>query len=434
MGTLQNAIAIFSAGVEAVNPSALVRNCLTWQRPYLTVDFTTIEVKPESKIFVTGAGKASALMAQTVEDILGDVITGGIVVTKYEHGADLQRITQIEAGHPLPDLNSITATKEILKLVSNLSTEDVVFFLLSGGASSLMADYPEGTHLQEVQKFYEVLLGSGADIHEMNTVRKHLSGVKGGQLAMHIYPAKLFSLILSDVPGDQLDIIGSGPTVPDQSSFEDAWNILTKYKVANTIAPSIVRHFKEGLEGKLPDTPKEGDPHFENCHNIIIGNNSIALKAAAEKARELGYSASIVTSRIQGEASVIGKRLAEEAIAFTGPRPACLLYGGESTVTIRGTGLGGRNTELALAAGIEILSHPNITILSAGTDGTDGPTDAAGAVVDSALVKKAIENKYDPMVYLKDNDSYHFFAPFQGLIETGATQTNVMDIIVLLIH
>lgn len=434
MESLQNAIAIFKEAVEAVKPSTLIRRHLQWEPPRLGISNNIIEVSPNTRIFVIGAGKASALMAQTMEEILGDAITGGIVVTKYEHALQLNKIRLIEAGHPIPDSNSIKATEEIVKLVSHLTSNDIVIFLLSGGASALLADYPQGFDLRQMQTLYQMLLKSGADIYEMNTVRKHLSNVKGGQMAKHIYPAKLYSLILSDVIGDELDVIGSGPTVPDKSTFKDAWDILTKYNLTNGYVHSVVQHLRDGIEGKIPDTPKEGDRHLINAHNIIIGSNAIALKAAAGKADELGYHAFIVTDRLQGEASFIGHMLAKKAIEYTGPRPACLLYGGESTVRVKGNGLGGRNMELALAAGIEMLSHSNITILSAGTDGTDGPTDAAGAVVNSAIMKKALQNNYDPEKYLRNNDSYNFFAPLQALIKTGATQTNVMDIMLSLIH
>lgn len=434
MESLQNAIAIFKDAVEAVKPSTLIRKHLQWQAPHLRIVDNVIEINPATRIFIIGAGKASALMAQTMEEILGEAITAGIVVTKYEHGLQLGKIKLIEAGHPIPDLNSVEATVEIVKLVSHLTSDDIVIFLLSGGASALLADYPQGLDLQQIQAVYKVLLTSGADIYEMNTVRKHLSNIKGGQLAKHIYPAKLYSLILSDVIGDELDVIGSGPTVPDKATFKDAWNVLIKYKATNKIPPPVLQYIKDGMEGKIQDTPKEGDKYFVNTHNIIIGSNSTALKAAATKASELGYRDFIVTDRLQGEASSIGHMLAKKAIQYKGPRPACLLYGGEPTVTIKGNGLGGRNMELALAAGIEIVSEPTITILSAGTDGTDGPTDAAGAVVDSFIMKKAIQNRYDPVEYLKNNNSYNFFAAFQSLIKTGPTQTNVMDIMLVLIH
>ena len=373
-------------------------------------------------------------MAQTVEEILGDAISGGVVVTKYQHALSLLKIKIIEAGHPIPDMNSLSATREMIQLVSDLTGNDIVLFVLSGGASSLFADCPGNLRLAEIQALYELLLKSGADIFEMNTVRKHLSKLKGGQLAKLVYPARLYSFILSDVIGDEMDVIGSGPTVPDKSTFEDAWNVLTKYNVINKVTHPILQYLKDGIEGKIPETPKDGDRCFDFTSNIIIGNNWIALKAAAAKAKELGYHDLIVTDRLQGEASLLGKTLSKKAIDYKGPRPACLLYGGESTVTVNGKGLGGRNMELALSAAIEIRSHTNITVLAAGTDGTDGPTDAAGAVADCTLINQALNNDYDPTEYLKNNDSYNFFSPFDALIKTGPTQTNVMDIVLTLIH
>ena len=434
MDSIQSAIEIFMHALEAVSPSTLIRNHVGWQSSNLNISGNIVALKSSSKLFVIGAGKASALMAGTLEEILDDAITDGIVVTKHEHGLPLSQIQLIEAGHPIPDENSVRATEEIGKLVSDLTTDDVVVFLLSGGASSLLADYPKGSNLAEVQQVFDLLLKSGADIHEMNTVRKHISNVKGGQLAKHIYPAQLYSLILSDVIGDDLDVIGSGPTVADKSTFKDAWDVLTNYDIIHNMPAAIRQYIKDGCEGNIPDTPKEGDECFINARNIIIGSNKIALEAAASKASELGYHRVIVTNTLKGEASVLGKRIAKQAIEYKGPVPACLLYGGESTVTIRGNGLGGRNMEFALAAGIEISSHPNITILSAGTDGTDGPTNAAGAVVHAAVMKKAIDEGYEPERYLQNNDSYTFFSKANALIKTGATQTNVMDIMLALIH
>jgi glycerate 2-kinase len=434
MDIKQKAIDIFMNAVEAVKPSTLIRNHVHWQLPNLNISNNIVELKPSSRLFVIGAGKASALMAQTLEGILGDAITDGIVVTKYGHGLTLNRIKLIEAGHPIPDENSVYATEEIVQLVGGLTQDDIVIFLLSGGASSLLADYPKGSNLTEVRQVFDLLLKSGADIHEMNTVRKHISNVKGGQLAKQIYPAQLYSFILSDVIGDDLDVIGSGPTVADTSTFKNALDVLMKYAITAEIPAAISQHIKEGCEGRISDTPKEGDECFSNTRNVIIGSNKIALEAAASRARELGYHPIIITSMLKGEASVLGQMLAKKAIEYNGTVPACLFYGGESTVTIKGDGVGGRNMELALAAGMEITSHPNITILSAGTDGTDGPTDAAGAVVNSAIIKKAIDDGYDPVEYLKNNNSYNFFSHTYALIKTGATQTNVMDIILTLIH
>ncbi len=434
MDSIQNALDIFTSAVAAVNPSTLIRNHIRWQNSQLTINDHVVELKPAGRIFIAGAGKAAAAMAQAFEEILGDAITAGIVVTKYGHRLNLQKITLLEAGHPIPDVNSVQATEEIVNLVKHLTADDIVIFLLSGGASSLMADYPATSGLTEVQHVFNLLLKSGADIHEINTVRKHISNVKGGQLAKIIFPAALYSLILSDVIGDDLDIIGSGPTVPDKRTFTDALEVLTKYGIANKIPTAIAEYILDGCAGKINDTPKEGDECFINTCNQVIGSNEIALDAAANKAKQLGFYPCIVTNVLKGEARVVGQMLARKAIEYNGRVPACLLYGGESTVTIRGNGLGGRNMELALAAGIEIISHPGITILSAGTDGTDGPTDAAGAVVNATIMNSAIKGKHDPLSYLDNNDSYHFFSSAEGLIKTGPTQTNVMDIMLALIH
>jgi glycerate 2-kinase len=430
----QNAIDIFLHAVAAVNPFTLVRSRLGWKPPYLQINGGPVLVKPSSRVFIIGAGKASALMAQAAEETLGDVLAGGIIVTKREHGLPLNRLICIEAGHPVPDAASLQATEAVLTLVKNLNPDDIVLLLLSGGASSLLADCPGDTTLAEVQEVFDLLLKSGAPIQEMNAVRKHLSGVKGGQLARYIYPARLYALILSDVPGDHLDVIGSGVTAPDSSTFHDALAVLNRYQIADKIPDSVYRYLLNGCEGKMAETPKVGDACFTHTHNSIIGSNKLALEAAAQKAGELGYRAHIVTDQLKGEARVLGQMLAAEAIAYNGGRPACLLYGGESTVTVKGRGMGGRNMELALAAGIGILDHPGITILSAGTDGTDGPTDAAGAVVDAVVMEKAMAHQHNPAHYLQNNDSYHFFSRAGALIKTGPTQTNVMDIVLALIH
>ncbi|MDF3078406.1 MAG: hypothetical protein K0S09_2295 [Sphingobacteriaceae bacterium] len=430
---MSHAIQIFLHAVEAVKPSTLIHKHVTWQAPHLQIDEQSVKLQPNQRIFVIGAGKASALMAQTLEKIVGDRISGGIVVTKYDHGLPLNRIRLIEAAHPIPDGNSVLASEEILKLTAGLTDHDIVIFLLSGGASALLADFPEGSSLTEVQHTYDLLLKSGADIHEMNTVRKHLSNIKGGQLARHIHPARLFSLILSDVVGDDLDVIGSGPTAHDKSTFSDAYKVLEKYNLSRQVPQAIAKHIADGCAGKIPDTPKEGDTSFSSTHNFLIGSNQIALEAAAAKARELGYESHIISSTLNGEAKDLGKMIVQKAKEVKSTSPVCLLWGGEATVTIKGNGLGGRSMELALAAGIELGENQNITLLSAGTDGTDGPTDAAGAFVNAEIMKKAAALGLNANAYLENNDSYNFFSQAGGLIKTGATQTNVMDIMLALI-
>ncbi|ANE51473.1 glycerate kinase type-2 family protein [Flavisolibacter tropicus] len=434
MTSIQNAIDIFNHAVAAVKPSTLIQKHLQRQADHLMICGDRVALQADTRVFIIGAGKAAALMAQTAEEILGDVVTDGFIVTKYEHGLPLRKIKYIEVGHPVPDEKSLQASREVMQLVKDLAPQDVVIFLLSGGASSLLADCPEGTHFPDVQEVFTLLLKSGADIHEMNTVRKHMSHIKGGQLAKAICPARLYSLILSDVIGDDLDIIGSGPTAPDSSTFADVLAVLAKYQITDKLPTTIYQHLLDGYEGKIAETPKDGDACFMNTQNHIIGSNRIALQAAADKAKALGYHAHIITYTLKGEASVVGQALAEEAMDWNGPRPACLLYGGESTVTIKGKGKGGRNMELALAAGSCCHLHPNITILAAGTDGTDGPTDAAGAVVNTDLMEEAIALHGSPVPYLDNNDSYTYFQETDALLKTGPTQTNVMDLVITLIH
>jgi len=433
MDHLKNAVSIFYDGIAAVKPSLLLDRYIKWKEGVLYIMGTPLPLEPASRIYVLGAGKASAAMAAKVEEILNDKISGGIVVTKYGYGDTLKKIKLIEAGHPIPDHNSVLATAEFLRLTDTFKKEDVVLFLLSGGASSLLADYPSTSNLEEVQLVFDLLLKSGATIHEMNTVRKHLSAIKGGGLARHIYPAKAFTLILSDVIGDQPDVIGSGPTVPDPSTFCDARAILEKYGLFQQVPSNIIRHIEKGCAGEIADTAKKDETCFQFMKYSIIGNNRIALEAAAASAEHAGYHTTIITDSLSGEAKIIGASIVQEAIGYQGPRPACFLYGGESTVTIKGKGTGGRNQELALAAGIALPVDGNILLLSGGTDGSDGPTDAAGALADAKMMQMAKEKGLDAREFLRENDSYHFFSALHGLIKTGPTQTNVMDIIVVLV-
>jgi hydroxypyruvate reductase len=307
----------------------------------------------------------------------------------------------------------------------------MVIALISGGASALMVDCPPGVSLPELQQVFARLLACGADIAEMNIVRKHLSpGIKGGQLVRSAFPATLISFILSDVPGDRLDSIASGPTVPDTSTFKDAWEILKKYDLIQSLPLSIRDWLNNGVAGNIPDTPKPGDKIFDNSHNFLIGSNHIALQAAKAKSEELGYNTSILSESLTGEARFKAAEVVKLAQKYTGPRPACLLLGGETTVTIKGEGTGGRNQEFALAALVALKNASSVpVILAAGTDGTDGPTPAAGAVIDEETLKTAL----NPKLYLEENNSYNFFLQAGGHIITGPTQTNVMDVVVVLI-
>lgn len=408
---IRHAREIFFAGVAAVQPQQLIPQYISWKNGlYINNEHVPLR----GRLIVAGAGKASAAMALETEKILGTHISRGLVVTKHGHALPLQTIKLMEAGHPLPDEQSVAAAAAMQNMLSGLTADDVVIFLLSGGASALLADYPPGSSLGALQQLFDQLIRSGAAIHEINTVRKHLSAIKGGGLAKTLYPARLYSLILSDVVGDQPETIGSGPTAPDPTTITDALEVLTRY----------------GLQTQYPlaETPKPGNPVFDRCHNIIIGNNAIALEAAAKQATALGYYPQIISSTVTGGVHELSDHLVQRAIDYKGPLPGCLLMGGESTITVKGNGLGGRNQEFALYAGTKLPSH--ITLLSGGTDGTDGPTDAAGAIVNAAVMAATGKN---PGEYLQNNDAYHFFEGTGALLFTGPTQTNVMDIMLALV-
>jgi hydroxypyruvate reductase len=412
-----DALRIFHAALRAADPAEAVL-----RHAHIEGEFR--------RIFVVGAGKAGASMAQAVEGLLGERITAGLINVKYSHTAPLQRIELNECGHPVPDLNGMRGAERIAQIVSDAAGGDLLICLISGGASALLPLPVAGVELEDKQRLTQLLLACGANIHEMNCVRKHLSRVKGGQLAKLAYPARVLTLILSDVIGDNLDVIGSGPTVPDSSTFADARAVLDKYGLWDQVPEAVAEHLRAGVE----ETPKPGDAVFQHVENVIVGSNRLAVDAAAVEARALGYRTLILSTLIQGETRDVARMhaaIALEAAASGNPvePPACIISGGETTVTIRGDGLGGRNQEFALAAAIDISGSSNITILSAGTDGTDGPTDAAGAVVDGDTVTDAAAANE----FLARNDSYHFFEAAGGLITTGPTNTNVADVRLMLI-
>ncbi len=434
----KKAEAIFRHAIHAVQPAPLIRKNVRVEGNVLHIAGREYSLSEIERLFVIGAGKATAPMAQALEELLADRITDGIIIVKHGHTAPLQRIRLVEAAHPVPDESGLAGTRQILQLVKAATAKDLVICLLSGGGSALLIDTPPGCSLAELQFFFRLLLESGADITEMNTVRKHLSAVKGGGLARTVHPARLVSLILSDVTGDPPDVIASGPTVPDPTTFADALSILRKYHLEKKAPDAIREHLHSGWHDQVPETPKPGDPVFAGTTNCIIGSNAIALQAAQEKARQLGFHTRIVTDRIAGEAREVARQIVAEARRLSADdaviKPACLLWGGETTVTIDGAGgLGGRNQELALAAAIALEGQTGTVVLSGGTDGTDGPTDAAGAVVDGLTTAKARAENLHPQTYLHHHDSYHFFRQAGGHILTGPTLTNVMDLIIVLV-
>jgi glycerate-2-kinase len=379
-------------------------------------------------------------MAVETEKILGSLITDGLVITKYGHRLPTKRIKILEAAHPVPDERSVKGVRETLQLLNKATEKDIVICLISGGASALWCDVPPGVSLQDVQITFDLLLKSGAGIHEMNAVRKHLSGIKGGQLVRHCGGARVFSLIISDVPGDDLDVIASGPTVADASSFKDAYAVLSKYNLTDLLPKGILQHLYEGLKGLLIETPKPGDQLFQRTNNKIIGTNQLALLAAKKMAEALGYNTVIIPGLVTEDAETAARDFVLTALMYKDKKPVCILQGGETTVHVTGGGKGGRNQHVALAALCEIskLQKENvarqITVLSGGTDGSDGPTDAAGAFIDFETLEAAMLKHLAPEAYLKHNDAYHFFQQTSSLLFTGPTQTNVMDIMIALVN
>jgi glycerate 2-kinase len=392
------------------------------------------------RFLAVGFGKASCPMAKALEDGLSGVVDTGTVITKYDHcvGYDFKEITVYEAGHPLPDERGLGGTQKIINLLGEADENTLVVCLISGGGSSLLVSPYEGITLTDKQNITDLLLRSGADIHELNAVRKHLSKVKGGRLAGIAYPARIISLIISDVIGDRLDVIASGPTSPDSTTYREALQVIEKYGLKDRSPRSVYEVLKKGAEGLFPETPKEGNHIFDMVENRVIGNNKKALEAAKTKAESMGLDAEIISSELTGEARKVGRWLAAMAIEIKNAgklrRPRCLISGGETTVNVEGSGLGGRNMELALSFAMEIRGMEGITLLSVGTDGTDGPTDAAGAVVCGWTISKAGSLGLAPESYLENNDSYNFFKKTGDLFITGPTGTNVMDIQILAIE
>lgn len=431
----KDAMEIFTASLNAVDPIIAVKKYLSLEGDVLQVGKRSYDLSNYARIYVIGCGKAAASMSYALEDILQNRISGGIINVKYGHTKDLKYIKINEAGHPIPDEAGVEGTEEILALLHGLRDNDLVIFVLSGGGSALLPLPKDGISLEEKQRVTKMLLDSGASIDEMNALRKHISKVKGGQLARVAYPATSISLLLSDVVGDRKDVIASGPTVPDESAFGDCMSIIEKYNLQ--LPESVMNLIKKGLNGEIEETPKAGDPIFEKTFPVIIASNIMALKAAEQKAKELGYNALILSSAIEGETKEVAQvhtAIAKEIRASGNPisKPACIISGGETTVTIKGKGLGGRNQEFVLASATEIAGMSDTVILSCGTDGTDGPTDAAGALADGLTIQRAEKLGMHAMEYLWNNDSYHFFEKLDDLIKTGPTNTNVMDVRLLL--
>ncbi|HEY88142.1 MAG TPA: glycerate kinase [Thermoflexia bacterium] len=432
---------IREAALRAVDPAAAVRRHLQIIEGELHVAGESWSLAALERIWLLSAGKAAAPMAAAAGELLEPYLKAGLVVTKYAHatGATLPaRVQVIEAGHPVPDEAGHRGAAAMLELLAESASRDLVLVLLSGGGSALLPLPVPGVTLPELQATTELLLRSGATIAELNAVRKHLSRLKGGQLARAAAPAPLVALILSDVVGDPLDVIASGPTVPDPTTYADAWAVLGRYDLRSEVPATVSAHLRAGLAGERPETPKPGAALFEQVYNQLIGSNRQAALAAVETARRLGYPTLLLTTFMEGEAREVARvaaALAKGLRRHGDPLkpPACLVWGGETTVTVRGAGKGGRNQELALAAAQALAGWEEIAIMALATDGTDGPTDAAGAVIDGSTVRRARELGLKPQAALDQNDAYPLLAATGDLLRLGPTGTNVNDLLVILV-
>lgn len=442
---------VFTAGLRRVDPVLMMKNQLSLSGNEFIIDTGTehhvIDLGQFRRILVTGMGKASGRMALGLEQVLGDRIDSGIIAVKYGHTENLKKIKLIEAGHPVPDNASLNAARTILSYIKNAREDDLVINLISGGGSAVLCSPYTGSYgmqisLEDKQKVSKLLLSCGAEIHEINCIRKHLSNVKGGRLAEMMYPAQSVNLILSDVVGDNLDTIASGATVPDSTTFITVMEIIERYNLEKKMPAVVMELFRAGAAGKVLDTPKPGNRVFEKTLNILTGTNYHALLAAADEAGRHGCNTEILTSVLTGEAREISHFFAAIARSACTWRkqeelPVCFIAGGETTVTLKGNGLGGRNQEMVLSFINNIMKSgqyaERIFFLSAGTDGNDGPTDAAGAFASNGVIVRAVELGLSPEKYIEASDSYHFFEKAGGLFKTGPTGTNVCDIQLLLV-
>ena len=429
----RQALEVMAAALAAADPQEAVRRHFRREGDVLWVEDRRYDLGRYRHLYVVGGGKASAAMAAAVEEVLGDRLSGGVVNVKDGYALPLRRVRLQEAGHPLPDERGQAGARQMLDLLQGAGEDDLVICVISGGGSALLVAPVEGVTLADLQALTDLMLRSGATIGEMNAVRKHLSLVKGGQLARAAAPATVVALLVSDVVGNPLDVIASGPTAPDSSTYAEAWSILERYNLLDQAPPAALAHLQRGLQGEAAETPKAGDPTLARVHNVIVASNRLAAEAARARARELGMEAMLLSTYIEGEAREVGRvfaGIARELVVHGQPlrRPACLVAGGETTVTVRGLGKGGRNQELALGAAPALDGLRGVLVVGLATDGTDGPTDAAGAIADGTTMERAAAAGLDPYACLANNDSYHFFQALGDLLQTGPTNTNVNDL------
>ncbi len=426
--------------VNAVDPEKIVMQKLAYKGDVLIVGDRVFDLAKFHNVYAVGGGKAAGAMAEGLEHVMGDRISEGTVNVPYGGVASTRIIRLWEARHPLPDEASVEGTKRMLAIAEKAEADDLVVCLLSGGGSSLMV-YPRDTlSLVDKQQLTSSLIKSGATINEVNAVRKHLSSFKGGWLAKTAYPATILNIVLSDVVGDPLDVIASGPTVADSSTFGNAHIVLAKYGLWNDVAESVKKIISDGEHGFLAETPKLNDAAFKKVYTVVVGNNRTASMAAHQYLKTHGVNSILLSCTLDGEAKCIGAQLASIAneIQTSGnpvSKPAAVLIGGETTVKVTGRGLGGRNQELVLAAALKLQRKGDCALVAAslGTDGVDGPTEAAGAIADETTLKRAAALRLESKYYLADNDSYHFFSHLKDLIFTGQTGTNVNDISLIIV-
>ncbi len=444
---------VMRTALNAVDPREAIFRRVRRIGHVLTVADRVIDLRTADRVFLVSIGKAAVPMADALIDLLDEDLTAGVLVTKYAHAAGFQpaaTIQIVEAGHPVPDENSIAGGRAIESMLHDATGRDVLLCAISGGGSALVTLPVDGISLSDLQATTDALLRSGATVHELNAVRKHLDRIKGGGLARMSRGANTVTLLLSDVIGDDLSVIASGPTAPDPSTFEDAWRVVERFDLSAKLPGAVRAHLESGRRGDVPDTPKPGEASFDRVLNLIVASNRVAAEAAEQVVRSLGFNSLLLSTFVQGEAREVGKvaaAIAREIAAHDRPvaRPACVISGGETTVTVRGGGLGGRNQELALAAAFGIDGLGETWIAALATDGGDGPTDAAGALVTGATLARARAARIDAETYLAANDSYNFFKALSApgasasgdasyssdLIITGPTGTNVNDILFL---
>ncbi len=429
---------ILRSALTAVDPERAVRKFVQRRKTTLRIGRRSYDLKRIHRIFVVGAGKAGAPMAAALESILGDRITAGIVNVKYGYTQPVMRVQLVEAGHPLPDEAGRRGAEGILELLAGARSDDLVICVLSGGGSALLPVPAPPVTLEQKVETTALLLRSGATIQEINTVRKHLSAVKGGGLARAAAPARLAAIVLSDVIGDPIDAIASGPAAPDPTTYADALAILERYGLEDRVAPAVLQRLRDGAAGRVPETAKPGDPVFARVQSVIVGSNRAAASAAVRQAAALGYRSLLLTTCLEGEAREAARVLAGVGRSTRLARiphapPACVIAGGETTVTVRGGGKGGRCQEFTLSAALAIDGWPDVVVAAFGTDGTDGPTDAAGAVADGTTAERARRAGLNARRALAANDAYPFFSALGDLIVTGPTNTNVNDLYLVLV-